>query len=62
MKKAYNITVYEAYCNQFRTEKQYAVYEDVEGQLSSRMAALFGDRDEAQAYADMKNDREAQNG
>jgi len=53
--KTYNITEYTAYSTIMNTPKQYAVYEDIDGQKQNYMVALFADFIDAQEYADKKN-------
>jgi len=56
--KAYSVTAYTAYSTAFNTEKQYAVYEDIEGQRQSYMVAMFADKGEAEKYAETRNAQE----
>jgi hypothetical protein len=51
----YNVCEYRAYQVIFGSEKQYAVYEDIEGEKNSYMIALFRNKDEAEQYAERKN-------
>jgi hypothetical protein len=48
--KNYSITEYSAYRTIFGSEKQYAVYEDIEGTKQSYMIAMFRDKGEAYEY------------
>jgi len=60
--KSYSVTAYTSYSTVFNTDRQYAVYEDIEGQKQGYMVAMFANRGEAEKYAEMRNAAEELNG